>query len=174
MRDRLSFLNLCQILAILLLFAFRANAQEPTVPKGPVILTISGAINVGQELARFDRESLEALGLEKVVTQTPWTDGQVEFEGVLARDVLERVNATGEVVRATALNDYAQEIPVSDFINYDVIIASRINGHEIKVRENGPLWIIYPWTDNPELNSMTYHARSVWQLSALKVIVRSQ
>ncbi len=60
---------------------------------------------------------LNALGSHRVVTHTPWTDGAAVFTGVLARDVLDAVGAKGTSVLATALDDYASEIPIQDFYN---------------------------------------------------------
>ena len=36
------------------------------------------------------------------------------------------------------------------------------------LRNKGPLWVIYPLTDHPELNKELYHSRMVWQLTALE------
>ncbi|MFQ1877342.1 hypothetical protein ACK36J_07910 [Aeromonas veronii] len=36
------------------------------------------------------------------------------------------------------------------------------------LRNKGPLWIIYPLSDHPELNKELYHSRMVWQLTAIE------
>jgi hypothetical protein len=156
---------------LLLCFALPALARPLPAPTGEVILTISGDIDFknGAEGASFDRQMLEALGVERLRTSSPWTDGVVEFEGVPARAVLEAVGARGRTVVASALNDYLIEIPVSDFQDYPVLFALKMNGRELTVRDRGPIWIVYPRDDFPELRNERVNARWVWHLNALMV-----
>lgn len=140
-------------------------------PTGRVILEISGAItNVnGDGVMRYDRDMLEALGMHEIITETPWTDGSVTFRGVLARDLMASAGATGTQIKAIALNDYSVEIPVPDFETYGVILALQKDGEYLTVRNRGPLWIIYPWTDETELQNELYYSRSIWQLRTIDV-----
>jgi hypothetical protein len=68
-----------------------------------------------------------------------------------------------------ALNEYQQTIPISDFASYDVLLAFRMNGRPMRLRDKGPIWIVYPWSDHPELDDFLTRAKSVWQLNALHV-----
>lgn len=144
-------------------------AQEQ--PSGRVILEVSGAISNfnGDNIMRYDLEMLEALGLHEITTDTPWTDGPVTFRGVLARDLLADVGATGTQIEAIALNDYSVEIPVMDFDSYGVILALQKDGEYLTVRDRGPLWVIYPWSDVTDLQNELYYSRSIWQLRAIDV-----
>lgn len=155
---------------ILALAGTSVHAME--VPKGTVILEVAGRISVSNHESgsvRFDRSMLEELGLIEVVTHTPWTEGSIRFEGILVRDLLRAVGADGTSVRAVAINDYAIEIPTVDFEDYPVILALRRDGEYMRIRDKGPLWMIYPWQDNPELRTEIYHSRSIWQLKHLTV-----
>ncbi len=162
-------------LAVFLLavaFAAPALAVEPLPqPSGRVILTISGAIENtnGGGVARFDRAMLERLGITEINTSTSWTDGVKRFEGVLARDLLEAVGASGDRASARALNDYAIEIPFSDFESYDVLIAFRMDGVALTPRDKGPLWIVYPRDERPELRNQKIDAKWIWQLVRLDI-----
>jgi hypothetical protein len=140
-------------------------------PREPVVLTVTGAISLTNAPGRavFDLEMLERLGLGRLTTWTPWTEGEVEFEGVLARRLMEAVAAQGTEVDALALNDYAQTIPLDDFQRYDVLLATRVNGQLMRVRDKGPIWIVYPWSEHPELDDFGTREKSVWQLSSLHV-----
>jgi hypothetical protein len=148
-----------------------STCAEDSPPRGRVILTVTGAIAEanGSRRSEFDLAALERLGLSKLITWTPWTDGEVEFEGVLARRLMEAVGARGTDVAARALNDYEEEIPIEDFERYDVLLAMRMNGQLMRVRDKGPIWIVYPWSDNPELDDFATREKSVWQLNALHV-----
>jgi hypothetical protein len=149
-----------------------ASAADPLpAPTGPVILTVSGNIEVtnSDAGAAFDREMLAELGVTEITTSTPWTDGVPVFSGVLARTILERVGAEGTTVNATALNDYTVGIPMEELLNYDVLLATEMNGEEMKVSDKGPVWIVYPRDSEPDLQDRRLHDRWVWQLKALAV-----
>ena len=59
-----------------------ADAALP-MPEGPVILSVTGNITTtnAEGRADFDRAMLEALGVTRMTTWTPWTDGQVRLRG---------------------------------------------------------------------------------------------
>src|SRR5690606_40451332 len=65
------------------------------------------------------------------------------------------LNASGTRLYITALNEYRAQLPVSDTAKYDVILARRINGHPLRVRDRGPTFIVYPFDQDPDLKSET-------------------
>ncbi|MDX6804544.1 molybdopterin-dependent oxidoreductase [Terrihabitans rhizophilus] len=148
-----------------------ASAEPLQKPAGTTILTISGKIGATNSpgVAEFDREMLEALGMTQIQTKTPWYDGVSTFEGVPIARLMELVQAQGTKVTAIALNDYVTEIPMNDFSEHGVILALKREGQYLSVRNHGPLFIIYPFDSNPDLQSQTYFGRSAWQLSRLVV-----
>lgn len=149
-----------------------AHAQGLEQPEGDVILTISGAI-VGSNSeagAEFDLAMLDALEQRETNTQTPWFDGQQRFSGPTIGSLLEAVGAEGNTLRIIALNDYAAEMPIEDVLAYPVILASRHNDAIMSVRDKGPLFVIYPFSEVPELNNEVYFSRSVWQVKAIEVM----
>ncbi len=151
--------------------AVPAGAEDFPPPAGSVLLRVTGDIahtNAG-ERAEFDRQALAALGLHKIRTTTAWTDGVVEFEGPLLCDLLDLVGARGTTLFASALNDYTVQIPVADCRRYPVLLALRWNGRELRVRDKGPIWIVYPRDDYPELRSEVVNSRWIWQLVRLDV-----
>jgi hypothetical protein len=148
-----------------------AQAGSLPPPAGEVILTVDGAIEntTDGKQAQFDLAALEAMGLTAVETTTPWTDGVIRYEGVLARDLMKRVGANGTKLVATALNDYLANIPLSDLTAYDVILAIKANGKYLPIRDKGPIFIVYPLDSDPTLLNNTIYSRCVWQLARLTV-----
>jgi hypothetical protein len=148
-----------------------AWAQSLQPPQGRVIFTVSGRISHtnGEGGADFDRAMLQALPAATIETMTPWTDGVTKFEGPLARDLLKRVGARGSRVKALAINDYSVVIPVSDFETYPVILAMKMNDEAMHTRSKGPLWVIYPWSERPELRNEVIYGRSIWQVKEIVV-----
>lgn len=147
-----------------------ALALEP--PTGRVLLKVGGEIsvtNVGDE-AHFDREMLLALPQRQTLTATPWHDGKVAFSGPLGRELLAAVGARGETLRVVALNDYEVSLPVTDLQRYDVILAMTMNGEPLRVRDQGPLFVIYPFDEEPHLLNEEILMRSVWQVASIHVL----
>ncbi|WVT78098.1 molybdopterin-dependent oxidoreductase (plasmid) [Sinorhizobium chiapasense] len=138
------------------------------VAEDNVILTINGKITGGTPV-NFSRADLEAIGSATIATTTPWHDGVITFEGVPLSKLMEKVGASGKIAFVVALNDYATEIPLSDFSDYDVILAIKQNGNYMEVADKGPLFVIYPYDDKPELKSETYFSRSAWQVRTITI-----
>lgn len=125
-------------------------------------------VTVNSEVANYSLDDLETMPQVTFITTNAFVDGPVEFSGPLLRDVLERSDLLDiENVQVTALNDYSIEFPVSDALDFDVIIATRMDGELISVRDKGPLWIMYPVTGNPELEDPIYKSRMIWQLKEI-------
>ncbi|MDF2973837.1 MAG: oxidoreductase [Microvirga sp.] len=140
-------------------------------PSGPVVLEITGSIrNTNTDgAARFDRQMIEALGSGKLTTSSAWTTGKAEFEGIFARDLLDVVGAEGTSVIATALNDYAVSIPLQELRRYPVLLALKMNGEYLKIRDKGPIWIVYPRDQHKELQDSLTDKKWIWQLSSLRI-----
>ena len=163
-----------RLLSILMLIFFTTGtiAQELPEPEGAVILTVSGNITVtnGDGTARFDRPMLEALEQRTTTTSTPWFDGIHDFSGPLGQAILDRVGANGKTIRVTALNDYGSLVPTQDFRDFELVFATHVDQRELSVREKGPLFLIYPFDERPELFDEVYFSRSAWQIDRIEVI----
>ena len=156
---------------MLLLAIPGAGAAEIPLASGPIILEVTGLIentNSGPS-AQFDSALLETVPSHTTTTATPWYDGRHEFSGPLGSALLDMVGASGTMLRITALNDYVTEIPVSDFRDYTVVLATALDGTALSVRDKGPIFVIYPFDDVPELNNETYYGRSAWQVKSIEV-----
>lgn len=141
-------------------------------PEGKIILTVSGNIgntNSGDK-AEFDLAMLEALGVSELKLETPWTEGLQIFNGVLASKVLNAVAAQGKMVVARAINDYQVKIPVSELRQYPILLALKQNGSYMRVRDKGPIWVIYPIMSYPELDNGKTNDKWIWQLSGIHML----
>jgi len=154
-----------------LVIASQAMAGEHPKPTGKVLLTMSGNIeNTNEEgKAVFDVASLEKLGMVSFQTASPWYNGRTTFTGIPLKKLMDYVGAKGSIVKVTALNDYTTVIPLSDFQKYNVILALKINGEYMRVRVKGPLFIVYPYDSEPELNNQVFYSRSAWQVSKMSI-----
>lgn len=140
-------------------------------PKGPVVLTVTGKIGeLNAEMAyEFDMDMLAALPQSTLVTATPWHPQPTRFTGPLLKDVLKQVKAQGETLQLTALNAFQSDLPISDTLDYQVVLVRLVNDQAIRVRDKGPLLIMYPFDRLPKLRSQMFYRRAVWQLRHMEV-----
>ncbi len=149
------------------------NAFEMRDPKGEIVLTVKGAIeqtNSDDKTAEFDMEMLKEFEPVTFTTNTIWTEGEQEFTGVLLKDLYDAVGVLGEEIQAYALDDYIVDLLTDDAAEDGPIIAYLQNGEEMSIRDKGPLWIMYPFDDNPDYQTEIFYATSIWQLVTLDVL----
>lgn len=134
-------------------------------------LVLSGNItnhNYGKQYL-FKKSDITKMKQHKIVTGTSWTPVST-FEGVKISDLLAKVGANGTILSMHAINDYEVDIPVSDINNYQPILATKINGISLTVRDYGPYFVIYPIdTYKDELDRPKYLARFIWQVDKIMV-----
>ncbi|WP_413715382.1 molybdopterin-dependent oxidoreductase [Serratia ureilytica] len=138
-------------------------------------LLIDGEIsqrNYGNTYILTESE-FNSLKKSHIKTTTSWTatGRAVDFEGVKFKDLLSRVGARGKTLRVHALNDYWVDIPLSDVEQFDILLANKMDGKPLKLRDFGPYFVIYPidrYYD--KLNSPTYQARHIWQVNRITVL----
>jgi hypothetical protein len=140
-------------------------------PKGPVVLSITGALTHTNDngAASFDMALLATLPQHSFSTKTPWFPQPHKFTGVLVRDLLDAVGSKAGIARAIALNDYRADMPTDELIKNDAMIAYLLDDQPMPVREKGPLVIIFPFSDRPELRNAVHYSRAVWQLRSLEL-----
>ncbi|MCW1951418.1 MAG: hypothetical protein KIH44_008620 [Octadecabacter sp.] len=154
------------------LFGSMAHADGLMEPQGPVVLTVFGNITHtnGDGVAEFDRDMLAALVQRTTTASTPWFDEPRDFTGPLATAILDAVGAQGSMMRVIALNDYAASVPIDDAHNFPIVFATHLDGNVMSVRDKGPLFLIYPFDEYPELFNEIYFGRSVWQIAQIEVV----
>lgn len=140
-------------------------------PSGDVVLIVSGdvtATNV-DGVIEFDMNTLEKLGLVSYEVSDPWLQENVTYTGVLLSDLLEVVNASDTMteVFATALDDYAIPIPVSEIEAWPILIATQSNGAYMTIENSGPTRIIFPYDRHDNITDA--RNMSVWNLESLDV-----
>ena len=151
----------------LLFVAAHVNAENiPPAPDGEPALIISGNLsnpNVGNEI-HLDLEWIKSLPTFSFVTNTPWSDGEQEFVGVRLSVLFDTLDIKANSFSALALDNYKADVDV-DWQKYPVIIAYQHNGTDISIRRLGPLRIIFPFDDYPELLNDFNITSAVWQLT---------
>jgi len=168
-------------LAIVSMLALWGLLPQALAATEPVVLRVyapaanSSAAKPAKELANgplvasLPAEFFKQLPQHSFVTKTPWYKKPVQFTGPLLRDVLAAVKVKGRVIHAVALDDYQVSIPFSDAEKFDVILAHTMDGENLTPKNKGPLFVVYPYDSKPELQTVRFYERSIWQLKALRL-----
>ena len=127
----------------------------------------------GTAVKSYSLEQLDALEQTTYVTKNPFIDGTSEFSGPLARVVLADAGQDmpkDAQLTVMAINDYKIDLPVSEILDFDVMLATRRDGETMSLREKGPIWIMYPISGNAELEDEAINSRLVWQLKSIQIV----
>ncbi|KIN74222.1 putative pterin-binding protein [Sulfitobacter guttiformis] len=136
----------------------------PVAGKTEQILTVEA----NGKIASYTLQDLSNLPQAFVKTRNNYVDDITTFSGPTLRSILEQ-NGIGpnDDIELHALNDFFVSAPAKDAYNYNVILAILMNEKEMSVRDKGPIWVIYPIDEHPELNDDIYNGRLVWQLDKI-------
>lgn len=153
------------ISALCVLVVMGSGAQSRADTTEDILLSVSGP-EISQDLTRAD---LEEIGVVSFRTTTIWTDGPQEFTGTPLNAFVAALGLEEGAMQAIAANDYAVDVPLSDAVEGGPIIAFLRNGEPMTLRDNGPLWLVYPYDQNSDYQSEIIYARSIWQLERIVV-----
>ncbi len=119
----------------------------------------------------LDLAAVDALPQATIRTHTPWTHGLQTFTGPSLATLSALGGYAPSEVRIYSLGEWTGGLPASDWQTQGVILASRLNGEIMRVRDKGPYWIMYPIDARRDLDTQMYQARMVWQVKALEFVV---
>ena len=176
MMARRLFLKFAMAIAVLSIGPSAAFAQAKiSKPGGPVILSVKGAIGQsnaeksGMNCVEFDRAMLERLPQSSLETNTPWTEGLQHFEGIRLVELLRLLEAEGNEIIVSALNDYSVTMSLQRYAPFNPLLALRHNGEPMRIADKGPIWLVFPQDDFPELDWAQVHDLWVWQIHEIVV-----
>ena len=151
------------------LFLLLLGWITPALAQPAMMLEVTDSSSESDTVA-FSLVDLDALEQVTFSTTTIWTDGEVTFSGVPLKALLSAHDTTGSTVEMVALNDYKVSMPLSMLEDNAPIVATRMNGETMSVREKGPYWVVFPYDRDPKYRTETTYAFSIWQLNRLKVV----
>lgn len=139
-------------------------------PAHQVVLRVHGATKAkGKGPLELDRETLEKMGLVRYTAPNRWYPTPVTFEGVLIAAFLDVVGAPPQatMMRMRALNDYEILLPIAEARRWPLMFALKLNGSPMRVRDKGPIWVVYPAHLEPMLAGAAYQGKWIWQLAEI-------
>jgi hypothetical protein len=137
----------------------------------PFMLSVEGRIantnDPTHSIYRISESDLLNFPVHSITTSTTWTP-RATFTGPLLSDVLKRAGAQTDLVELHTLDDYSYTVHVSEAGRYGAILAYSMNGVRLKIRDFGPLFLVYPRDSYPaQLTGAAADAKFVWQIDAL-------
>ena len=154
------------------IFAAPLAAQAPL--RGPVILTVSGAISNPsrgamdegrdkffayndvdfERAAQFDYAALQGIGIVKVKADFPMGGPVHQFEGPLLADVLAAAGAEGSTVTVKALDGYQVDLDYAESVANGAVVALKRDGVPFALGDYGPTQIVFPRAERADLAEM--------------------
>ncbi|KPU89212.1 hypothetical protein APR50_33935 [Variovorax paradoxus] len=148
-------------------------AAAPNACPNDALLEIAGAVKPNSPRGSFLFSEKDLLNLKavKLTTATAWTP-RSEFIGPELSTVLEAagVPATAKEMRFYAIDAYEITIPTTDLVKYRPVMAHTQNGERLMVATRGPVFLVYPRDQYPELTAIKGQAQFVWMVC--KIVVK--
>jgi len=147
--------------------------DNPECPAGS-FLTVSGKIKRFTDSAsqsfRFSEAELLKLPSKKLKTSVDWSP-VAEWAGPTIDDVLKvaGIDSSATKLRAVAHDSFAANIPLTDLATYGPLIAHTKDGKRLTDPKHGPLFVVYPRDQQPELQTAAAGVKFVWALCKIEV-----
>ncbi len=154
-------------LACLFIGSQVAASPSVSLPAERNVLTLEIA-GRPETTRRLSLSALERLPQRTYAAMLPEEERISHWQGVpLSQLFADAQLGQAKRLRVDALNDYSALIPLSDLSAHQPILAYRRDDRYIGISERGPLFIIYPLVNHPELRTQVYFNRTVWQVSRI-------
>lgn len=126
-------------------FPVLTAGPSPEISKGDWQMQVTDGI----VSKTYDWDSLHALGLEKITADihcvTHWTKFATTWEGVPVAALFEDAGVRdAEHVLATSFGDYTTNIPTTDLVDREAMIAVSFDGDAIEPAHGGPVRLLVP------------------------------
>lgn len=145
-----------------------ADAVFPEA-QGKVVLDISGEFSKSNSPKglSLDVATLESLPITEGSLYEPFVKADVSFSGVLLSDLLEAIGTDPEAkgIFMRALDDYSIEISIQEALDASALLATREEGAEIKIRNGGPVRLVFLEESGVAANSDMW----IWSVNRMKI-----
>lgn len=125
--------------------------------------------NCGAKKLTFSAKQLQALPQISFKTKHTWANTAQEFSGPLLADVLKQTCANARDIYLRSLDKYSVMVDFQSIAKYQPILALKINGQALTIREKGPVWLMID-TDRYKIPPRSLDTIFVWQLYYIHVL----
>ncbi|WP_449418026.1 molybdopterin-dependent oxidoreductase [Phormidium nigroviride] len=137
---------------------------------------VSGQIAKGTQ--RFSWSELEALATSRVNTTSPHNSKNLNailyFRGIVVSQLLDRLGVKPEATNVTFLgyDGFRSTVSIKDLRRYPIILAVERDGRPIPRSEGGPLSLVFPQSEYPQLHEV--YAERFWAFYVTHAIVGNE
>lgn len=139
--------------------------------KGATMLTVTGSINEKNagDNYEFTLEDLKANATKQSVTD-PWVKQKGEYTGVTLQKILEITKAEGATTLTLVCKDGMKvDVAAEDVLKYPIMLAFELNGKPIDEKGGGPVKVVYPYDDYPELKQKYTPDQWAWYVEKVEI-----
>ena len=144
-------------------FPVLTYGETPQVDIREWRLRIGGAVETPMELSWDELMSLPRVTVHTDIhCVTRWSKLDTTWEGILFREIVERVNPLPEAgwVMQHAYGGYTTNLPLPEMLADNVLLAFRFNGKPLQREHGGPLRMVVPhlyfWKSAKWLNGLEF------------------
>lgn len=134
-----------------------------------LIVNTDPSANCGSKELTFSETKLLELPQHSFTTNHTWSTTPQEFSGPLLADVIKLVCPNAREVYLRSLDQYSIMINFQKLAKYQPILALKIDGKLLSIRERGPIWLMVD-TNGYKLPARSLDNLLVWQLYYIRII----
>lgn len=134
-----------------------------------LIVNTDSSTHCGSKELIFSEKQLEELPQKTFKTQHTWATTPQEFSGPLLADVLKKICPSARDIYLRSLDQYSIMVNFSKVAKYEPILALKIDGQPLTIREKGPLWLMIN-TDGYKVPTRSLDSLFVWQLYYIRIL----
>ena len=79
------------------------------------------------------------------------------------------LNADATTLKGKSLNDYPIEVSIADAREWPTIVAVKLDGKYMSVRDKGPLWLVDLRHMRAQFGNDKFNACWIWQIATIEV-----
>lgn len=114
---------------------------------------------------------LEKLTITEYSVVDPYKKKPVIYRGVLLRDIVGEYSKRGvNKVRLKAIDDYMVEFVRSEWMRWDIMLATRSDGKHMTIKESGPARIVMPFDTARDIDKVVYTPKWIWLVNRIEFI----
>lgn len=144
----------------------------PNACPADALLSITGRVkgNSPDGAFRFSEQEFLKLETTTLSTATAWTP-KSQFVGPELSTVLAAAGAVpnAKEMRFYAIDAYEITIPMADIAKFHPVMAHTQNGTRLQIVTRGPVFLVYPRDQYPELTAIKGQAQFVWMVCKIDV-----
>lgn len=118
---------------------------------------------------------LEKMSITEYEVHDPYLGSPVVYQGVLLREFVKAYGQKDtELLKIRAIDDYKAEFGKDEWRQWDIMLATRMAGKQMGLREKGPVKIVMPYDTAKGMNQTLFNPKWIWQINRIEFVGNTQ